>query len=573
MKKITACVSLKIVSLLVVLMLASSMTPPPGRTPFYARHAMVVSSSAIASEIGRDIMKQGGNAIDAAVATAFAMAVTWPSAGNIGGGGFIVYVDKNRQATTFDFREKAPLTASENMFQDSAGRLVENFNHESLLSVGTPGTVAGLFLAHQRFGKLPWKKLVDPAVKLAAKGFVYTYALMDDAEDSKDTWSRIPSTARVIYKPGNTVYEPGERWKQPDLAATLKRIRDKGRDGFYKGETAKRLAAFMKANGGLITEQDLAQYEAVERKPVGGTYRGYTVYAMPPPSSGGVALIEMLNILELYDLKRLGYRSADYLHVLTETMKRAYADRAAHLGDPDFNPDLPAERLLSKEYAQRLRQTIRMDLASPSDSSRFGQIYDGGANTTHFSVMDAEGNAVSLTYTLEYSYGSQIIADGLGFFLNNEMGDFNPVAGETKRNGQIGTPPNLIRPGKRMLSSMTPTILVKEGKPTMIIGTPGGRTIINTVLQVILNVVDHDMNIAEAVEAPRIHHQWLPEKIYFEKNSINNDTREALQRRGHTLQEYRWYQGSAMGIFADRKSGFLMGGVDSRSPDGGAAGY
>lgn len=548
---------------------------PPGREPVYARHGMVVSSSAIASEIGRDILKKGGNAIDAAVATAFAMAVTWPSAGNIGGGGFIVYVDKNGKATSFDFREKAPLAATETMFLDANGKVIPNLNHRGVLSVGTPGTVAGLFLAHQRYGKLPWKKLVDPAVKLASKGFTYTHALMDGAERRKKTWTKIPSTAHVMYKRDSILIEPGETWKQPDLAATLKRIRDKGHDGFYKGETAKRLAQFMTAQGGLINEKDLSEYQAIERKPIEGSYRGLTVYSMPPPSSGGVALVEMLNILENYDLQQLGYASADYIHLLKAAMQRAYADRAEYMGDPDFNPDLPVARLTSKQYAAKLKQTISLQQASPSDSSRFGQVYDGGNSTTHFSVVDAEGNAVSLTYTLENSYGSQIVADGLGFFLNDEMGDFNPMPGVTKNDGQIGTKPNLIRPGKRMLSSMTPTILVKDGKPLMVIGTPGGRTIINTVLQVILNVVDHNMNIAEAVEAPRFHHQWLPDKLYFEALTINKNTQADLTLRGNALSELppTWYQGSAMGIYIDRKAGYIMGGVDSRSPDAGGAGY
>ena len=378
-----------------------------------------------------------------------------------------------------------------------------------------------------------------------------------------------------MYRNDSILIDQGERWKQPDLAATLKRIRDKGHDGFYKGETASRLSQFMAAQGGLITERDLAEYKAIERKPIEGTYRGHTIYSMAPPSSGGVALVEMLNILEKYDLQQLGYASADYIHLLQEVMRRAFADRAEYMGDPDFNPDLPVARLTSKEYAASIKQTISPEFASVSDSSRYGQIYEGGNNTTHFSVVDGEGNAVSLTYTLENSYGSQIVADGLGFFLNDEMGDFNPVPGVTKNDGQIGTKPNLVRPGKRMLSSMTPTILVKDGKPVMIIGTPGGRTIINTVLQVILNVVDHKMNIAEAVEAPRFHHQWLPDALYFESLTINKNTQEDLRRRGHTLKELppTWYQGAAMGIYIDRSNGYIMGGVDSRSPDSGGAGY
>jgi gamma-glutamyltranspeptidase/glutathione hydrolase len=374
-----------------------------------------------------------------------------------------------------------------------------------------------------------------------------------------------------MYK-GDGLYEPGETWKQPDLAKTLARIRDKGREGFYSGETAEKLVTFMTMNGGLITKEDLAAYEAIERKPLTGSYRGYTVHTMPPVSSGGITLLEMLNILEGYDLNALGYKSADYIHVLAETMKRAYADRAEYLGDPAFNPDMPVDRLISKEYAASLRTTIRMDLASIPDSSRFNHMYEGD-NTTHLSVVDKEGNAVSLTYTLEYSYGCQIVADGLGFFLNNEMGDFNPVPGLTNSIGLVGTKPNLIQPGKRMLSSMTPTILTKDGKVKMVIGSPGGRTIINTVLQVILNVVDHEMNIAQAVEAPRLHHQWLPNRITYEYLSISPDTRKLLEARGHTLLEWPpgAMQGMAMGIVVT--DGVRMGAADSRGADAGAAGY
>lgn len=323
-----------------------------------------------------------------------------------------------------------------------------------------------------------------------------------------------------------------------------------------------------------MTLQDLEQYDAIERKPIVGSFKGHTLYTMPPPSSGGIALVEMLNILEGYDLKGLGYHSADYIHVLKESMKRAYADRAQHLGDPDFNP-IPVEKLTSKEYAARLRQTITMDLASISDSSQFGQLYETGTNTTHLSVVDKDGAAVSLTYTLEQSYGSQVIAEGLGFFLNDEMGDFNPAPGVTNRQGQIGTKANLIQPGKRMLSSMTPTILTKDKKVVMVIGSPGGRTIINTVLQVILNVLEHDMNIAQAVEAPRFHHKWLPDRISVESFAFSRETIEELKSRGHVIQEYniRNSQGAAMGIFCDHEKGLLLGAADSRSADGGAAGY
>ncbi|CAN5442573.1 gamma-glutamyltransferase [soil metagenome] len=552
-----------------------SFSPTGGRYPIYAKHGMVVSSSAIASDIGRDILKAGGNAIDATVATAFALAVTWPSAGNIGGGGFIVYVDKNSQSTTLDFREKAPFAASESMFLDDKGKLIKDLNRLGVLSAGTPGTVAGLFYAHKKYGKLPWKKLVEPAIQLAIKGIPFSYVLNEHSNQQKEIWKKYPSTAKVMLKNGADVYEFGETWKQPDLANTLKQIRDNGQDGFYKGETAKKLTDFIKAQGGLITQKDLDEYQAVERKPITGSYRDYSIVTMGPPSSGGIALIEMLNILEGYELNKLGYKSADYVHVLTESMKRGFADRAEFLGDPEFNENMPINKLTSKEYAKRLRDGIKMDIASVSDSSKFGQIYDGGQNTTHLSVTDNEGNAVSMTYTIEQSYGSQVIADGLGFFLNDEMGDFNPVPNMTNRQGQIGTKPNLISPGKRMLSSMTPTILLKDNKPVMIIGAPGGRTIINSVLQVIINVIDQNMNIAQAIEEPRIHHQWLPDRIAFQWLSLSKDTQLKLKERGHELLELQPSQtfGGAMGIMIDNKKGYIHGAADSRSQDGGASGY
>lgn len=563
----------RIVSFSLIVMICAAALPTGGRIPEYAKKGMVVSSSAIASDIGKEILRDGGNAMDAAVATAFALAVTWPSAGNIGGGGFIVYRMNNGDVTTFDFREKAPLAAHPKMYLDEQGNLITGSNHRGMLSVGVPGTVAGLYAAHKKYGRLAWGKLVQPAIELARKGIPFSHALHQHSKSRRHEWEKIPSTAAVMYKPGLAYYEPGETWKQPELAKTLKRIKKHGKDGFYKGETAEKLVAFVKREGGIITQEDLDKYEAVERKPVVGTYRGYRVFSMPPPSSGGVALLEMLNILEGYDLNELGYKSADYIHVLSETMRRAYADRAEHMGDPDFNPDLPVARLISKEHAERVRQTISMETASPSDSSRYGQLYDG-TSTTHLSVVDENGNAVSLTYTLENSYGCQIVAEGLGFFLNDEMGDFNPVPGLTNSRGLIGTSANQVQPGKRMLSSMTPAIIEKDGKLFMVIGTPGGRTIINTVLQVILNVIDHKMNIAAAIEAPRIHHQWLPDRINFELYGLSPDTQQRLIGKGHKLNELSHAsQGHAMGILIDDRSGYITGAADSRSPDAGVSGY
>ncbi len=545
-----------------------------GRTPAPARNGMVVSSHYLASEAGREVLRKGGNAVDAAVATAFALAVTLPSAGNIGGGGFLVYHGADGKATTFNFREKAPLAATPEMFLDENGKIRDNSNHEGPLSVGVPGTVAGLWMAHQRLGSKPWAELLQSAVDLAEKGFPSTWDMQGYLQQvQKLDHPMYAATKKAFLKNGTDLYTPGELWKQPDLAESLKRIQKDGRDGFYKGKTARLLAEYMKKHGGMITEEDLARYEAVEQAPVRGTYRGYEVVAMPPPSSGGVALIEMLNILEGYDLKAIGHNSALYLHLLTEAMRRAFADRAEHIGDPAFNPNMPLERLMSKEYARELRSGVDLFKASVSDSARFGAVYlrPESEETTHFSVVDAQGNAVSLTYTLEYSYGSSLVADGTGFLLNNEMGDFNPVPGVTNRSGQVGTPPNLVAPEKRMLSSMTPAIFAKDGKPVLVIGSPGGRTIINSVLQVALNVIDHGMNIAEAVDAGRIHHQWLPDVTFMEEFQFSPDTRKLYEMMGHSLRT-RGRQGSVMGIWVDPVKKMMYGAADARAFDGGARG-
>lgn len=552
------------------LLMPLSLFAEGGRTPLRVKNGIVTSASRLASEVGVDILQQGGNAVDAAVATALALAVTWPTAGNIGGGGFLVYHGDDGHATTFDFREKAPMDATERMYVGADGRST-NMQHRGFLSVGVPGTVAGLYLAHQRLGKLPWADLVAPSVKLARDGIPVTYALYSGFRSNQSFWDQFPSSAAVFLKPDGSPYELGDTWQQPDLARTLERIQNEGHDGFYKGENARMLAAFMEANGGLITEEDLAAYQAVEREPVRGTYRGYEIVSMPPPSSGGVGIIQMLNILEGFDLAAAGHNSAQYLHLLTESMRRSYADRAEFLGDPDFNPDMPVSRLISKEHAASLRASIDLTRASVSSESEFGNIYES-EETTHFSVVDKDGNMVSLTYTLENGYGSRIVAEGGGYLLNNEMGDFNPVPGVTNRDGQIGTPPNLVAPQKRMLSSMSPTIVAKDGKPVLAIGSPGGRTIINTTMQAIVNVIDHGMNVAEAVEAGRIHHQWLPDVTSLEGRMFSPDTIRLYEAMGHTTS-VRGVQGSAMGIFIDRENGLFHGAADSRAGDGAAVGY
>ena len=536
----------------------------------YGQNGMVVSDNKVASQVGTDILKKGGNAIDASIATAFALAVTHPQAGNIGGGGFIVYMDSMGQATTIDFREKAPILATSSMFLDDSGVLIKNSNHRGLKSVGVPGTVAGLYLAHQKYGLLSWKELVQPSIDLAEKGVLLSWALAEHAK-------RFNSTAaseflKNYYKNSNEeLTKHNELWIQKNLANTLKLIRDHGKDGFYKGAVAEEIASFMKANGGIITLEDLTKYEAIERKAIKGTYKEFEIFSMPPPSSGGVALIEMLNIMEQSNLDSIQFNSTAYVHLLAEAMRRAFADRAEHLGDPDFNMDMPLNRLISKDFAKKRYENIDLNTASLSDSTKFGQLYDG-KNTTHLSVIDKHGNAVSLTYTLEHSYGSGLGSPKLGFIFNNEMGDFNPQPGHTNSGWLIGTNPNIIQPEKRMLSSMTPTIVAKNGKPYLIIGSPGGRTIINTVFQTILNVIEYDMPLKKAIEVMKIHHQWMPDKLIFENDLMSPDTQKALEQMGHILQE-RNNLGRLMGILCPTESDVYIGASDSSSPDGGAIGY
>lgn len=545
----------------------------------YARNGMVVSANALASEVGVGILKQGGNAVDAAVATAFALAVTHPTAGNIGGGGFMVLMDSSGTATTIDFREKAPLAASADMFLDDSGTVLRGtnlygrnatVNHIGAKSVGVPGTVAGLYLAHQKYGKLPWSDLVQPAIDLAQKGFPLTWSLHNAARFFNAN-SPIPFMQDYFKNKQGDLTAFGELWKQPVLANTLMAIRDEGRDGFYQGTVAREIVRFMKENDGIITLKDLKNYEAVERQPIKGTFQSYEIYTMPPPSSGGVALIEMMNIMELAQLDSIEFNSTAYVHLVAETMRRAFADRAEHLGDPDFNEDTPLDKLTSKSFAKNRYENIDMTQASVSDSSQFGQLYDG-TSTTHFSVIDQAGYAVSMTYTLEHGYGSGMGSEKLGFIFNNEMGDFNPQPGITNRSGQIGTDPNLIQPGKRMLSSMTPTIVAKEGKPYLLIGSPGGRTIINTVFQTVLSVLAYDMRVDQAIEAMKIHHQWLPDRIIYEQHLLSPDTREALEAMNHTLVP-RGNLGALMGIQVDEENNVFIGASDSSRPDGAAVGY
>ena len=537
--------------------------------PARARNGMVVASDGVAAEVGLDVLRAGGSAVDAAVATAFALAVTLPAAGNIGGGGFLLHRAADGSAAAYDFRETAPAAASPEMFL-AGGAYNAARHHDSHVAVGVPGTVAGLHRAWSDHGRLPWRRLVEPAVALARDGFVLSYARAASLAAVLPRMARYPASVAAFSTRGQP-YRPGDRLRQTDLAATLERIAADGPDGFYRGRTATLIAREMAEHGGLITEADLAAYEARVREPIRGAYRGHTVLSMPPPSSGGVTLVQMLNVLEGYDLAAAGHGAARNVHRIAEAMRRGFADRARHLGDPDFNPAMPVARLTSKSYAAGLRAGIDPERASESGPDVF-EWPAAGRETTHVSVVDAERNAVSLTTTLEQSYGSRIVVPGGGFLLNNEMGDFNAAPGLTTAGGLIGTAPNLAEPGKRMLSSMTPTIVARDGRLVMVTGSPGGRTIINTVLHTILNVVDFGMNVQEAVDAPRFHHQWLPDRIFHERNGLSPDTVALLEARGHRLAE-RARQGAAHAVVLDADADVLAGGADRRRADARAAGY
>lgn len=567
-KKSFRCRTLNFFALLVFL--SSQHILEAGSTPQYASHGMVVCQSEYASRAGVEVLKEGGSAIDAAVSTAFVMAVTHPSAGNIGGGGFLVYRPQSGEPTTFDFREKAPAAAHPEMWLDEKGNYDRQRHHYSHQAVGVPGTVAGLHLAWSKHGKLSWERLVQPAIDLAEKGFPLSHGLANDLQRVMPRFRRYPASLAQFSKAGKP-YRAGELLIQSDLAATLKRIAKHGPDGFYKGETAKLIAEEMAANDGLITESDLAAYQAIERKPVVGSYRGYEIICMPPPSSGGVTILQMLNILEGYDISESGFGSAKTLHLMSEAMRRAYRNRALYLGDPDFNPEMPIEKLTSKDSAVELRGTITEKKASRSTTDGFDLPYES-TETTHLSVVDKDRNAVSLTYTLENSYGSAIVVSGGGFLLNNEMGDFNPKPGLTTEGGLIGSKSNLAEPGKRMLSSMSPTIVTKDGELFLVTGSPGGRTIINTVLQTILNTIDHQMDAQFAVNSGRIHHQWFPDRIQYESQRFSPDTLDLLKEYGHELRKTD-RQGSAHIILYDSKKNVLQGGVDLRRPDAAAVGY
>jgi len=541
--------------------------------PVSANHGMVVSSQRLASAAGVEILRSGGNAVDAAVATAFALAVVHPSAGNIGGGGFMVIRFPDGRATTIDFRETAPQLASHDMYLRHDGSVDEDKSRIGYLAAGVPGSVAGLCLASEKYGSLPLKRLIAPAVRLAAYGYPITHNQAAAFQELRKAFSRFDGSAGVFLKYDGSTYQEDETLKQPDLAKTLNAIAKEGRDGFYQGRIAQIIADDMARNGGLISLQDLADYHAVERPALKSTYRDYEIVSMGPPSSGGVALVEMLNLLENDDLKSRGYLSSRYVHLLTEAMRRAFADRNTFLGDPDF-VDVPVAALISKDYARSLYHSIDADRATPSRQLRQPDLtpfHHEGAQTTHFSVVDGRGMAVSVTTTLNSGFGSLAVVQGAGFLLNNEMDDFAAKPGSPNMYDLIQGEANAIAPKKRMLSSMTPTILAKDGQLFMVIGSPGGPVIITAVLQVILNVVDFGMNIQQAIDAPRLHHQFLPDEIRAETFCLPADVVENLSRMGHTVRTMS-LPSEAEGIVYDARKGIFSGAADPRG-EGAAVGW
>jgi gamma-glutamyltranspeptidase/glutathione hydrolase len=546
---------------------AVRMQTVPSDLGVASRTGVVVSSSDIASDLAAAVLGAGGNAVDAAVATAFAMAVTYPAAGNLGGGGFMIVRTPDGRATTFDYREVAPEKATPTMYVGLDGNIDRTLTAYGYLAPGVPGTVRGMALAHKKFGKLPWKDVVLPAADLAARGFVMSASLARGLNNAiAGNMKRFPASVAAYGKPGGGMWAAGDKIVLTDLGKSLMAIATDGPDAFYTGWIADRIAEDMSANRGLITKSDLEKYRAKERAPVRGTFLGHEIISMPPPSSGGTALIEMLNILEDQQIQKKPRGSVEAIHVIAEAMRRAYLDRARHLGDPDFT-DVPVGRLTSKAHAKFVGKDI--------DRSRASKSVDLGRDiltaptppepdeTTHFSVVDKDGMAVSNTYTLEGGYGSYVVIKGTGILLNNEMGDFNKKPGLTNDSGDIGTAANLIAPGKRMLSSMTPTIVTRDGKLVLITGSPGGRTIINTVRDVVLNVTAWELTGREAVDAPRMHHQWMPDRLQIEGNGVSDDTLGKLKALGHDVR-MQGIQGSAQTIWFHPLTGTAFGVADKR---------
>ncbi|MEQ9462588.1 MAG: gamma-glutamyltransferase [Haliea sp.] len=539
--------------------------------PVVARQGMVVGPERLASEIGRGILERGGNAVDAAVATGFALAVSYPRAGNLGGGGFmLVHMAEGNRQTLIDYRETAPGAADRELFLNETGELDSQRVYFSHQAAGVPGTVAGLVLAQARYGSLPLAEVMAPAIALAENGLEVSFALNMEIAARAERLALNPEARSLFLTPEGKAPEVGTTWRQPELAWTLRQIAEHGHQGFYAGEVAARLVAEMKAGNGLITAEDLAGYQALEREPVRGSFQGVELVSTPPPSSGGVHIIQMLNILEGYDLAAMGHNSAAYIHHLAEAMKLAYADRSEYLADPDFQP-VPVARLIDKDYAARQRSLINSTRATPSAEISPGRmLVDESRDTTHYSVADRFGNVVSNTYTLNFSFGSHIAVPGTGMLLNNEMADFAANPGQPNAFGLVESEANRIEGGKRPLSSMSPTMVFREGKPWLATGSPGGSLIITAVLQTVLNATAFDMNIASAAAEARVHHQWQPDKLVLEQG-ISPDTRRLLENMGHNVDIAPRTLGRTQSIMLER--GYLLGATDTRRPGGHVAAY
>ncbi|MBK9096862.1 MAG: gamma-glutamyltransferase [bacterium] len=560
---------------LIYLFLLTACSEKP--QPISAENGMVVTTSSYASKVGVEILKKGGNAIDAAVAIGFALAVTYPSAGNLGGGGFMVIHLADGNNITIDYREKAPLSAHREMYLNESGEFVSELSMYGATSAGVPGSVAGLIYVLEIYGTMTLADVIQPAIELAKNGFRLEKRDSIYFSNTIPLFSQYPSSMKIFTKDG-VPYSTGELFIQLDLAKTLEQIKEKGREGFYKGKVAELLVNQVRSLGGYITLEDLEKYQPIEREPILGNYRGYEIVSMPPPSSGGIALVQMLNILENYNLSEENWGSAHYIHHIVEAMKYAYADRTNHLGDADFYP-VPTDQLVSKEYAKTIFDRIEKEKNKAVPSSEIKsldaeQVYES-TETTHYSVYDSYGNAVSTTTTINSSFGSGIVVEGAGFLLNNEMDDFSGKPGVMNQFGLLGTEANSIQPEKRMLSSMTPTIILKNDEPYIVIGSPGGSQIITTVLQVVLNCIDFSMNIREAIEAPRIHHQWMPDSIFYEKDTLSPDVRKKLTDMGYHFWDDSYETrliGIAEGIMIDHENEIIYGASDPRG-GGLAAGY
>lgn len=537
--------------------------------PVVAENGMVVTRQYLASRVGRDILQQGGNAVDATVATGFALAVVLPVAGNIGGGGFmLVHIAETGETVAIDYRESAPAKADKDMYLDEQGNVDKQKARFSYQSVGVPGTVAGFEMVHKKYGKLSWDKLLEPAIKLAEQGFYVNWDLATKLDNRRTHLTQSSATAKVFYKEDGSSYKLGETLKQPDLAWSLKQIQKHGAKAFYQGEIAKKLVAAMQQHDGLISAEDLVNYQPKQRTVVKGNYRGYEVVTMPLPSSGGIHIIQMLNILEHFPIAKLGANTAQAIHLMAESMKYAYADRSKHLGDSDFY-QAPVEWLLSKEYAAKIAAKISLDAVTASSDIAPGVApAPESPETTQISVVDQWGNAVSNTYTLNFSFGSGLVAEGTGILLNNEMDDFSAKQGVPNAYGLIGGEANAIEANKRPLSSMTPTMVFKDGQLRLLTGSPGGSRIITAVLQILVNVIDHNMNIAAATHTPRFHHQWLPDVLFVEPE-VSQDTVNVLDAMGYKTKR----TGTIGATQSIQIEDYIYGSADPRRPNAEAAGY